>query len=75
MKLSGGYEIHVGPPPSAGAILLLLLNVLTEVTPVKKEEEFWPRLIECLKYAYGYRSRLGDLGFSETVSQVSAPEG
>ncbi|ELU15653.1 hypothetical protein CAPTEDRAFT_219438 [Capitella teleta] len=56
--------VEVPPSPSAGPILLLLLNILNEypLSAVNASQElYYHRLIEAISFAYAQQGKLGDL--------------
>ena len=61
--LNNGLKLYSVPPPGSGAILAYILNTMENynVTPNDINNPLmYHRLIESFKYAYAYRSQIGD---------------
>jgi gamma-glutamyltranspeptidase/glutathione hydrolase/leukotriene-C4 hydrolase len=67
-----GLRVIGVPPPSGGAVLALILNILNGYD--FQESDFgslaYHRIVESFKFAYGQRLRLGDPAFNDTVQEV-----
>lgn len=61
-ELRGGNTLYSVPLPASGSILALILNIMKGYTP-ENTITYLHRLIESFKFAFGYRSGLGDLDF------------
>ncbi|XP_068748177.1 glutathione hydrolase 1 proenzyme-like [Montipora capricornis] len=66
------------PPPSSGAVLALILNILKgyKMTPadldgVNASVLTYHRIIEAFKFGYAWRSQLGDPAFNENINKVA----
>lgn len=70
MSLPGNYSVFTAPPPASGSVILFIVNVMSQVAPTATTTSFWKDFVETLKYAYGFRTKLGDENFSENVTQV-----
>lgn len=64
------------PPPGSGALLAFVLNILDgygfnskSVADVPSTVTTFHRMIEAFKYAFGFRTKLGDSDFVD-VSKV-----
>ncbi|XP_070573062.1 glutathione hydrolase 1 proenzyme-like [Ptychodera flava] len=73
-----GLKAYSLPPPSSGAVLMLILNILrgynmTEDSVRDKESKIltYHRMLEAFKFAYAKRSLLGDIDF-EDVADITA---
>ena len=67
-ELNDGLKLFTVPPPGAGAILGFVLNVMRHYDVKCDKTLMYHRLVEAFKFAYAYRSRLGD-PFDETVQE------
>ncbi|XP_015755869.1 PREDICTED: gamma-glutamyltranspeptidase 1-like isoform X3 [Acropora digitifera] len=70
--------MYLSPPPSSGAVLALILNILKgyEMTPADLGSDdasvlTYHRIIEAFKFAYAWRSRLGDPAFNSKVQEFA----
>lgn len=70
--------MYLSPPPSSGAVLALILNILKgyEMTPTDLGSDdasvlTYHRIIEAFKFAYAWRSRLGDPAFNSEVQRAA----
>ncbi|XP_064618473.1 glutathione hydrolase 1 proenzyme-like [Lineus longissimus] len=67
-SLNKKYRVYSLPPPSSGAILMYILNVLggynfTQADMKTKPVKTYQRIIETFKFAYARRAELGDQDF------------
>ena len=63
VELNDGLKLFSVPPPGSGIILSFILNVMENYNITSKDANdplMHHRLIEAFKYAYAYRSQLGD---------------
>ena len=62
-----GLELHSTPLPSSGIILTYIMNLMKwfQVGPEDDTPLLYHRMIEAFKWAYAYRSKLGDPADSE----------
>ncbi|KAJ8731250.1 hypothetical protein PYW07_004414 [Mythimna separata] len=84
VPLSNGDTFYSVPPPSSGAILVNILNILSgynfNASSINSTEDkilTYHRIIEAFKYAYATRTKLGDMDFldlSELIRNVTTPE-
>jgi len=70
--------MYLSPPPSSGAVLALILNILKgyEMTSADLGSDdasvlTYHRIIEAFKFAYAWRSRLGDPAFNSEVQRFA----
>ena len=61
--------MYTTPLPTAGAVLVFILNVL-EPMYTKNHEVYWQRVMETFKHAYGHRTNLGDIHYEPQVGEV-----
>ena len=73
---NGRYTLHTIDPPGSGSVLAFILNVLdgyffnsSSLDPANQVLTY-QRITETFKYAYGFRTNLGDPDFVE-VEDVS----
>ncbi|XP_022837987.1 glutathione hydrolase 1 proenzyme-like isoform X2 [Spodoptera litura] len=84
VPLSNGDTFYSPPPPSSGAILVNILNILSgynftaaSINTTEDKILTYHRIIEAFKYAYATRTKLGDSDFldlSELIRNVTTPE-
>uniref|UniRef100_T1J7U9 Gamma-glutamyltransferase n=1 Tax=Strigamia maritima TaxID=126957 RepID=T1J7U9_STRMM len=80
MELSGGLTVHSFPAPGSGPIFNLILKVLNGYkwnSESSNELLTYQKFIETFKYAYAFKSRLGDPAFSdltELINNLTKPE-
>ncbi|KAJ8722189.1 hypothetical protein PYW08_004591 [Mythimna loreyi] len=84
VPLGNGDTFYSVPPPSSGAILVNILNILSgynfSASSINSTEDkilTYHRIIEAFKFAYASRTKLGDLDFldlSEFLSNVTSPD-
>lgn len=60
MKLSNNQKMYSPPLPASGHVLSLIMNVLNGFPP-NENVQYFHRLMETYKFAYGKRSALGDV--------------
>ena len=70
MPLSNGDVLYTPPPPSSGAILANILNILSgynftsdSINGTDNKILTYHRIIEAFKYAFAARTKLGDLDY------------
>lgn len=71
VELSNGLKLFSVPPPGSGAVLAFIINIMDEygLNPgLKNDPLTYHRLTEAFKYAYAYRSKLGD-PFDKNITQ------
>ncbi|XP_029191513.2 glutathione hydrolase 1 proenzyme-like isoform X2 [Acropora millepora] len=68
--------MYLSPPPSSGAVLALIFNILKGYKMTKADLDgddasilTYHRIIEAFKFAYAWRSRLGDPAFNSEVQR------
>ncbi|EDO44635.1 predicted protein [Nematostella vectensis] len=71
----GSMTLMTGPPPTSGPVLSMILNILSgynfKSSDMKKHPvRTYHRIIEAFKFAYKYRSMLGDPDFEKSVPGV-----
>ncbi|XP_073258901.1 glutathione hydrolase 1 proenzyme-like [Porites lutea] len=66
-----GMKMHLTPPPTSGAVLGLILNILKGYNMTSSARDgtdasvlTYHRIIEAFKFGYAWRSRLGDPAFN-----------
>jgi len=69
-------KMYVTPPPSSGAVLGLILNILKgyDMTPSDRDDDkssvlTYHRIIEAFKFSFAWRSRLGDPLFFSSINK------
>jgi len=80
VTLTNGYTVHAPGPPSSGAILMFILNILDgfnmtakDFVTLEQKTVAHHRIIEAFKFAYAKRTGLADEGFNNTqVPQLVA---
>jgi len=80
----GDYIGYVGAPPSSGVILAFIVNIMHNFKergelPNERNADFFHKLAEASKFAYGKRSLLGDRhfqpdNFTELVNNLTSYE-
>uniref|UniRef100_A0A3Q2WSM6 Gamma-glutamyltransferase 5a n=1 Tax=Haplochromis burtoni TaxID=8153 RepID=A0A3Q2WSM6_HAPBU len=60
----GEYKLYFPPPPSGGAILSLILNIMKEPKTTDEKILFYHRYIEALKFANGLKKYIRDPNFT-----------
>lgn len=65
-NLRDGNTLYSVPLPSSGGLLAFILNIMKGYKP-ENTVTYLHRIIESFKFAYGYRSELGDLKFVPDV--------
>ncbi|KAH8330016.1 hypothetical protein KR067_013255, partial [Drosophila pandora] len=68
-RFNGDYELYTSPLPTGGAVLIFILNVMESLFTTNTNQ-YWQRLIEACKHAYGHRSNLGDIHFEPDVKET-----
>ena len=68
-----GLELHSTPLPSSGIILTYIMNLMKwfQVGPEDDTPLLYHRMIEAFKWAYAYRSKLGDPTDSEYGESIT----
>lgn len=61
--------MYAAPPPSSGALLAFMMNVLKGSFSVQEEKIMLQRVVETFKWAYAKRTELGDPNFEPEVSK------
>ncbi|XP_039753705.1 glutathione hydrolase 1 proenzyme-like isoform X3 [Pararge aegeria] len=84
VTLSSGDILYTPPPPSSGAILVNILNILSgynfnedSINSTDNKILTYHRTLEAFKYAYAARTKLGDIDFldlNEFLQNITAPE-
>lgn len=75
--LPGDYTMCGPPPPSSFAVTQAIIGVMSQFYgpqrgPVNLDEpEVYHRLIEAEKFAYSYRTKLGDSNFVKDAEKIS----
>ncbi|XP_070573060.1 glutathione hydrolase 1 proenzyme-like [Ptychodera flava] len=79
-----GLKAYSLPPPSSGAVLMLILNILrgynmTEDSVRDKESKIltYHRIVEAFKFAFAKRSLLGDMDYEDVadiITNMTSPE-
>ena len=63
MDIGNGLKLYSVPPPGSGIILAFILNIMENYNVTKLDTNdplMHHRLVEAFKYAYAYRSQIGD---------------
>uniref|UniRef100_A0A3Q2UQN8 Gamma-glutamyltransferase 5a n=1 Tax=Fundulus heteroclitus TaxID=8078 RepID=A0A3Q2UQN8_FUNHE len=70
----GEYQMYIPPPPSGGALLSLILNIMkgyqmkSSPQSTDQKTQFYHRYVEALKFTNGVKTHIGDPNFkSEKV--------
>lgn len=75
-QLPGGNKLYSVPLPASGGVLALILEIMQGYAP-EKTVLYLHRMIESFKFAYGYRTRMGDPDFvpymRELVTNMTDP--
>ena len=61
--LSNGFRIHSSPPPGSGAITQSIIKIFDKFGFTKEDrsdKNVYLKLLECFKFAYAQKSKLGD---------------
>ncbi|XP_020905523.1 glutathione hydrolase 1 proenzyme isoform X2 [Exaiptasia diaphana] len=71
----GSHTLLTGPAPTAGPVLAMIINMLSgyhfKPSDLKKHPvRTYHRIIETFKFAYKYRSMLGDPDYEKTVGTI-----
>ncbi|XP_041979054.1 glutathione hydrolase 1 proenzyme-like isoform X2 [Aricia agestis] len=84
VKLANGDTLYTPPPPSSGAVLVNILNILSSynftadsIKGLDNEVLTYHRIIEAFKYAYAVRTKLGDTDFldlREYIANITSPQ-
>ncbi|KAG6444477.1 glutathione hydrolase 1 proenzyme isoform X2 [Manduca sexta] len=84
VPLRNGDTLYTPPPPSSGVILVNILNILSgynfNASSINSTEDMiltYHRILEAFKYAFGTRTKLGDIDYldlKEMISNVTSPE-
>ncbi|XP_046966328.1 glutathione hydrolase 1 proenzyme-like isoform X1 [Vanessa cardui] len=84
VSLSNGDVLYTPPPPSSGAILVNILNILSSynftnesINGTDNKILTYHRILEAFKYAYAARTKLGDedfLDLNDFLHNITAPE-
>ncbi|KAL0272097.1 UNVERIFIED_CONTAM: hypothetical protein PYX00_005195 [Menopon gallinae] len=76
-KMKDGLMLHTAPPPGSGAILALILNILSgynfsreSVATTEDTILTYHRMVEAFKYSFATRTQLGDPNFIDTKETV-----
>ncbi|CAH0715406.1 unnamed protein product, partial [Brenthis ino] len=83
VPLSSGDVLFTPPPPSSGALVVNILNILSgynfspeSINGSENKILTYHRIIEAFKYAYAARTRLGDLDFldlEDFIKNITSP--
>ena len=63
VDIGNGLKLYSVPPPGSGIILAFILNIMENYNVTKLDTNdplMHHRLVEAFKYAYAYRSQIGD---------------
>lgn len=65
------YGVLTSPPPGSGSILLLMLNLIEQLSfnPQKMDTVDYHTLTEVMKFGYAFHKSLGDPNFSDDVNE------
>ncbi|XP_065843868.1 glutathione hydrolase 1 proenzyme-like [Oscarella lobularis] len=66
----GDFKVFSPQPPSSGAVLISILNILSGYDDQKNNSLFYHRLVEGYKFAYAQRSHLGDPAFVNITALI-----
>ncbi|KAJ7387666.1 hypothetical protein OS493_001004 [Desmophyllum pertusum] len=73
-----GTKMYLTPPPTSGAVLALILNILKGYNMTTSDRDdlnssvlTYHRIVESFKFSYAWRSRLGDPAFNSTIDKVA----
>lgn len=77
VELQGGLQFFSVPPPGSGALVAFMLNILDgyglnseSIADIPSTISTYHRIIEAFKYAYGFRTKLGDPNFVHMDEQL-----
>ncbi|KAI5635220.1 gamma-glutamyltranspeptidase domain-containing protein [Phthorimaea operculella] len=83
VEINNGDILYTPPPPSSGVILANILNILsgynfTSANMNSSEDKVltYHRIVEAFKFAYGTRTKLGDMDFlnlTELINNATNP--
>ncbi|KAJ2949214.1 hypothetical protein O0L34_g6160 [Tuta absoluta] len=83
VEINNGDILYTPPPPSSGVILANILNILsgynfTSISNNSTEDKIltYHRIVEAFKFAYGTRTKLGDMAFlnlTELIKNATDP--
>ncbi|XP_052741465.1 glutathione hydrolase 1 proenzyme isoform X1 [Bicyclus anynana] len=84
VPLSNGDILYTPPPPSSGAVVVNILNILSgynfteeSINGTENKILTYHRILEAFKYAYAARTKLGDedfLDLNEFLQNLTSPE-
>ncbi|KAJ7387662.1 hypothetical protein OS493_001000 [Desmophyllum pertusum] len=73
-----GTKMYLTPPPTSGAVLALILNILKGYNMTSSDRDdvdssvlTYHRIVESFKFSYAWRSRLGDPTFYPKIDKVA----
>ena len=72
-KLSSGYKVYSSPPPGSGAITESIIKMFDNFgfgAKQRSDKDVYLKLLECFKFAYAQRSKLGDPYNSPYQSEI-----
>ncbi|XP_073988561.1 glutathione hydrolase 1 proenzyme-like isoform X2 [Rhodnius prolixus] len=77
--LKGGYTLYTMPPPGSGIVLSLILTILENQLNQDPKPNLYNiiRIVESFKYAYGFRTELGDpqyMDLSKVMTQMTSED-
>lgn len=77
VELQNGIKFHSVPPPGSGALLAFVLSFLDgygfnsrSTADVPSAVTTYHRIVEAFKYAYGFRTKLGDPDFVDVRKEL-----
>ncbi|XP_045448101.1 glutathione hydrolase 1 proenzyme-like [Melitaea cinxia] len=84
VPLSNGDILYTPPPPSSGAILINILNILSgynftsdNINNTENKVLTYHRILEAFKHAYAARTKLGDLDYldlTDFLHNITSPD-
>lgn len=84
VSLSNGDVLYTPPPPSSGAVLVNILNILSgynftkdSINGTDNKILTYHRIIEAFKYAFAARTKLGDMDYlnlNEFLSNITSSD-
>lgn len=69
-NLTGGRKLYAHPLPGSGDMLVFMMNTLHEYLPKGKDPVSFVRMAEAMKFAYAFRTKLGDPRSNQEVAKV-----